>query len=139
MTANVYEGMFLLDAGRYARDTAGAIKAIEDLIGKQGGSILVSRLWEERRLAYPINGQRKGVYWLTYFTMEGGNVAKLNRQTKISDWVLRYLVLKLHPKLADTIVSHASGQAEEPTPSSDDDSPGADAPAKPEPVGAATE
>jgi len=40
-----------------------------------GGEILVSRLWEERRLAYSINGQRKGVYWLVYFRLDGNRLA----------------------------------------------------------------
>ena len=44
---------------------------IVELIEKAGGEILVSRLWEERRLAYPIKGQRKGTYWLTYFRLDG--------------------------------------------------------------------
>ena len=37
------------------------------MIEEAGGEMLVSRLWEERRLAYPIEGHRKGTYWLTYF------------------------------------------------------------------------
>ena len=34
----------------------------------------MSRLWDERRLAFPIRGQRKGAYWLTYFRLEAAKV-----------------------------------------------------------------
>ncbi|MHC4401950.1 MAG: 30S ribosomal protein S6, partial [Planctomycetota bacterium] len=67
MAESVYEGMFLLDSGRYSRDPAAVSGQIPSMIQEAGGELLVSRLWEERRLAYPIRGNRKGTYWLTYF------------------------------------------------------------------------
>ena len=41
---NVYEGMFILDSNRYARDTAGVSGQIPDAIQKLGGEILANRL-----------------------------------------------------------------------------------------------
>ena len=36
--------------------------AVEKMITDLGGDVKISRLWEERRLAYAIKGQRKGAY-----------------------------------------------------------------------------
>ena len=58
MASNVYEGMFIFDSGKYGRDPDGVSGAISRMIEEAGGEMLVSRLWEERRLAYPINGQK---------------------------------------------------------------------------------
>ena len=58
MSTNVYEGMFLLDSNRYARDPNGVSNEIDQIVKKCGGEILVSRLWSEQRLAYPIEGHR---------------------------------------------------------------------------------
>ena len=69
--------------------------------------MLVSRLWEERRLAYAIKGQRKGAYWLTYFRLDGERLAELQRQCQITDDVLRVLFLKVDPRIVDTLVAHA--------------------------------
>ena len=69
MTENVYEGMFILDSNRYGRDPGGVSGQIPELIQQHGGKVLASRLWEERRLAYPIGSHRKGTYWLTYFKL----------------------------------------------------------------------
>jgi small subunit ribosomal protein S6 len=107
VAVNVYEGMFILDANRYSRDAAAVSGQIPEMVQKLGGEILASRLWEERRLAYPINGHRKGSYWLTYFKLESGELTNLDRQCQLSDSILRTLFLKVDPRIADALVSHA--------------------------------
>jgi small subunit ribosomal protein S6 len=108
----MYEGMFILDQGKYSRDAAGLTQQVADLITQFGGSLLAARLWDERKLAYPIKGQKKGVYWLTYFRMPGGGVTGLERQLAITEGVLRTLVLKVDERIADALVQHAlSGDA----------------------------
>lgn len=107
MAANVYEGMFILDANRFGRDPEAISGQIPAMIEKLGGEILVSRLWEERRLAFPIKGQRKGAYWLTYFRLDGGQLTDLRRQCRIADDVLRTLFLKVDPRIVDALVTHA--------------------------------
>ncbi len=103
----VYEGMFILDASKYSRDPAGMAQQVVDLIQQHGGTVLASRLWDERKLAYPIKGHKKGVYWLTYFHMPSGNLVALERQCEITDDILRKLVLKVEPRIADALVQHA--------------------------------
>src|SRR3970040_2414942 len=94
LATNVYEGMFIMDSGRYGRDQEGVSGQVPKAIQEAGGEVLVSRLWEERRLAYPIKGQRKGTYWLIYFRGPSSIVAPLNRQWEIQEGLLRHLVLK---------------------------------------------
>ena len=92
MARNVYEAMFILDSNRFGRDPDGISGQLADLIQKAGGEILVSRLWEERRLAYPIKGQRKGTYWLIYLSLDPLQLAGLRRQFDITETILRYPV-----------------------------------------------
>ncbi len=114
MAANVYEGMFILEANRFGRDPEAISGQIPAMIEKLGGEILVSRLWEERRLAFPIKGQRKGAYWLTYFRLEGGQLADLRRQCRIADDIVRTLFLKVDPRIVDTLVAHAQSASTAP-------------------------
>jgi len=107
LAENVYEGMFLLDSNRYGRDPEGVSSQVSQLIREAGGEILVSRLWEERRLAYSIKGRRKGTYWLTYFRIDGEKLADLNRQCRLRDNILRVLFVKIDPRIVDTLVEHA--------------------------------
>jgi small subunit ribosomal protein S6 len=107
LAAIVYEGMFILDSNRFGRDHEAVSGQISVMIEKLGGEMLVSRLWEERRLAYPIKGQRKGTYWLTYFRLETTRLVELQRQCQITDDILRVLFLKVEPRIVDALVAHA--------------------------------
>jgi len=103
----VYEGMFILDPSKYSRDPAASAQQVADIITQHGGTILAARLWDERKLAYPIKGHKKGVYWLTYFQMEGGNLTPMERQCAITDDIIRQLVLWIDPRISDALVQHA--------------------------------
>ncbi|NCA11487.1 30S ribosomal protein S6 [bacterium] len=105
--SSVYEGMFILDPAKYARDPAATSQQISDMVMQNGGTVLASRMWDERKLAYPINGHRKGIYWLAYFTMPGGGISPLERQCEINDDIIRTLILRVDPRIADALVQHA--------------------------------
>ena len=111
----VYEGLYIFDANKFARDRAALAKQVEQLVEQSGGEVLVSRLWEERRMAYPIRGQRKGAYWLMYFRAPTGQIGNLTRQCEINDAILRQLFVRLPASLVDPIIAHAKGETlEEP-------------------------
>ena len=57
--------MCLLDSNRFARDQAGVSGKLSETVAELGGEVLVSRLFVEQKLAYPINGHRKGSIRLT--------------------------------------------------------------------------
>ena len=114
--SNVYEAMIIFDSNRYARERAGMPAEVEKMIQAGGGEVLVSRLWEERRLAYAINGQRKGTYWLIYFRGPSSMLTALNREWEINEGILRHLVLKVHPHLVDVVLEHAKAGPAPPAP-----------------------
>ncbi|MCG8449185.1 MAG: 30S ribosomal protein S6 [Pirellulales bacterium] len=119
----VYEGMFILDANKLARDREGLPSAVNGLIETAGGEIEVSRLWEERRLAFPIKGQRKGAYWITYFRLPTAKVGELTRQCELHEGILRQLFVRLPEALVEAILEHAKGAALAPPPVALEDSP----------------
>jgi len=108
LSDNVYEGMFILDSTRYGRDPDTVSGRMSQMIEEDGGEVLVSRMWEERRLAYPIQGHRKGIYWLTYFRLDSKRLAVLEEKCKLSQAILRVLFLKVDPRIVDTLVEHAN-------------------------------
>ena len=107
MAEHVYEAMFIFDSNKYSRDPGGVSNTITEAIEKLGGSILANRLWEERRLAYPIGQHRKGTYWLTYFKFDASKTVELNLELKLNENIVRSLVLKVEPRLVDVLVQHA--------------------------------
>ena len=110
MAQNVYECMFIFNANAYARNPAGVSKAVEDLVGSIDGEILASRLWNEQKLAYPIKGNRKGAYWLTYFRADSAEMTKFNRGCQLNDSILRHLSIRLDPRLVEPMIAVAQGK-----------------------------
>lgn len=112
MAENAYEGMFILDSGRYGRDPEAVSGQISQMIERAGGQMLVSRLWEERRLAFSIKGHRRGTYWLTYFRLDSSKLAPIERQCQLNETILRKLFLKVDPRIFDALVAHAQTAAD---------------------------
>ncbi len=106
-----YECMFIFSPNSYARNPAGAAATVESLVTDNGGTILASRLWNEQKMAYPIRGHRKGAYWLCYFQLESTEIPKFNRAVQLTDQILRHLVIKVDPRLIDSLVAAAKGEA----------------------------
>jgi len=107
MATNVYEGLFIFDSDLYAKGVDEVSSQVASIIEQLGGEVLLSRLWDERKLAYPIKGHRRGTYWLAYFRTDPSTVKDLTRQFQLSGSILRFLLLLVDPRLVDTLVEHA--------------------------------
>jgi len=107
MAANVYEGLFIFDSDLYAKGADEVSSQVAGIVEQLGGEVLLSRMWDERKLAYPIKGHRRGTYWLAYFRIDPSIVKDLTRQFQLSDSILRFLILLVEPRLVDTLVEHA--------------------------------
>jgi small subunit ribosomal protein S6 len=118
LAENVYESLFILDPNRYARDPSGVAGSLTAMVERVAGQVLASRLWNEQKLAYPINGHRKGTYWLTYCRMDSERLAEFHRACRLNENILRNLTLKVDGRLVDAFVAHAQGKTvrtQEPT------------------------
>lgn len=113
MATQCYDCFLIFDSNKYNRDPGGVAGTLQQLIENLGGEILASRLWEERKLAYPINGQSKGTYWITYFNMDTSRMTEFNRACQLDENILRFLVTTVDPRLIDTLVAHALGKVTE--------------------------
>jgi small subunit ribosomal protein S6 len=69
-------------------------KEIRRLMERARAEILFCRTWDERRLAYRIRGCKRGVYVLVYFKGHPDRIAPLERDAKLSEHILRLLVLR---------------------------------------------
>lgn len=107
MANNTYECMFLLDTNKVSGDVPAAVQQLHTILEKNQAEVLASRPWEERRLAYPVKGQKKGLYYLTYFRSEGKNLVNIERDVSLTELILRSLVIRIDPKLVDTMLTLA--------------------------------
>jgi small subunit ribosomal protein S6 len=90
---NVYEGMFLFPQSATA-ELQTAIDHINELLARADAEIISLSKWDERRLAYDIKGNRRGVYFLTYFRADGTKLTDLERAGNLSEKLLRFMITR---------------------------------------------
>lgn len=89
----LYEGMFLFDSNLASKDWPGLENHVQELISKNGGELVYSERWPDRKLCYEIKGCRKGTYYLVYFKAPTDSIDGLRRDTELSERILRLLVI----------------------------------------------
>jgi small subunit ribosomal protein S6 len=97
LPTSTYEGMFLLDSAKVATSWDDAVRHVHDILAKHNAEIVASRQWDERRLAYTVEGQKKGTYLLTYFKTDGSEMKEISADCRLSELILRELILKIEP------------------------------------------
>ena len=102
---NQYEGMFLFGAAA-ATEAQAAEAHVRRFIEAHGGNILVLKKWDERKLAYEINGNKRGIYYLSLFTAPPAAVAQIERDVKLSEDILRVMILKAEHLTVEEIQNH---------------------------------
>jgi small subunit ribosomal protein S6 len=94
---NSYETVFILSSTLGDDGITAMVQKFKSLIESNGTIDSVDE-WGKRRLAYPINKQEDGYYTLISFTSAPEFTAELDRIYKITDGVLRSLIIKKETK-----------------------------------------
>ena len=85
--------MFVLSVGESEEATASLVERIKALVSANGTLDSVDE-WGKRKLAYPINDETEGYYVLMNYSCEPEFPAELDRIAKITDGILRSLIIK---------------------------------------------
>lgn len=104
MPGRMYEGMFLLDTGKMGGDLNVAGDQLIALVQKHGGEVYTHRVWDDRKLAYPVKKQKKALYYMMHFKIKGPVIADLGKDLDLIEFVLRYMFLAIEPKLVNNLL-----------------------------------
>lgn len=107
MPVNSYECLFLLDPTKTGTDMDGVKAGLHTTLEKYGSEIIVSRKWDDRKLAYPVGGHKKGLYYLTYFKVDSLKVKEIDQDFRISEVVLRHMISAIDPKWEEEMLAVA--------------------------------
>jgi len=88
-----YEAMFLLSQATAAAFSE-AIAHINEVLARGHAELIAMKKWDERRLAYEVDGQKRGVYILAYFKAPGPDIAHIERDCNLSEKIMRVLILR---------------------------------------------
>lgn len=90
---NKYETIFIVNPDLDEEKTEGVVSKIKSLI-ESAGTIDAVDVWGKRRLAYEINDKTEGYYVLVNFSSKSDFPAELDRIYKITEDIMRSLIIK---------------------------------------------
>ncbi len=88
-----YESMIILKP-QYTQDEA--VKqndSVVAVITDNGGELIKTDTWGKRQLAYPIEKQTEGYYFINYFRADSESLKAIQRLYNISESVLRFIII----------------------------------------------
>jgi small subunit ribosomal protein S6 len=91
---NLYEGMFLFNLQAIGGELSAALSELEEILSRAEAEVIAITRWDERRLAYEIRGQKRGLYLMAYFKARGSQIANIERDVNLSENLLRCLIVK---------------------------------------------
>lgn len=89
-----YELLFFVAPTIDEETRAGVMKRIETTIAAGNGVVDNVDVWGKRKLAYEINGLTDGDYTLIDFHADPQNIAELDRILRITDAVVRHMIVR---------------------------------------------
>jgi len=94
---NSYETIIIVSAKNGEETNVELIEKFKERINRHGTVESVDN-WGKRRLAYPINKENEGYYTLINFSSTPDFTAELDRRYKITDGIIRTLIIKKDPR-----------------------------------------
>lgn len=111
-----YETMFILKPTLVEEEIRAKIEMFKEVITKNGGEIETCLDMGMRNLAYEIEKNKRGYYFVIYFKAEPSLIAELERNYRINEDVLRFIVIKYENKKEQkawqTLVDRANNKPE---------------------------
>jgi len=89
-----YEAMFILRPDLEEEKVAEIMDRFRALVENRGGEVTRLEKWGKRRLAYEIQHLREGLYIILRFKGNTEIVQELDRVFKISDEVIRHMIVR---------------------------------------------
>ena len=90
---NQYEMVLILKAGLEEDERNQVLDRLKDAIN-QNGTVGEIDDWSTRKLAYEINYNKDGYYYVLNYEADPSVVAEVERRARILDQILRYLTVK---------------------------------------------
>jgi small subunit ribosomal protein S6 len=94
-----YEIGFLLNPESSDEEVKKIMDSVIGIIEKAKGKVENIDEWGRRKLAYPIQKHNEGIYTFINTEVEGKTMAEIERRLKLSERVIRFIVLRLDDKL----------------------------------------
>jgi len=89
----MYELTYVISSNLSEEEVAAQTDKVRSFINELAGEVKNGKIWEKRRLAYPIKKQGYGFYVTVEFNIGPENVIELDKKIKLQPNVLRHLLI----------------------------------------------
>jgi small subunit ribosomal protein S6 len=100
-----YEVLYIVRADLEDDKVQDIVKRVNTLIERSAGSVERTNVWGKRKLAYEVKHQKEGSYILQDFQIGPDGLPQLEAALKITEEVLRHLIVRKPDKVAPTPVA----------------------------------
>lgn len=107
-----YEATILVDPGSARTDYEGTVAAVRQAYEGEGAQWIELDKWEERKLTYPIAGQTSALFLFGYFNGPTDIITKIERRARLTDVILRQLIIARDGKSYEAIRTQRARAAE---------------------------
>ncbi len=92
---NKYEMMFIVKTTVEETEAVKVAEELKSIITSMKGEVTDSKDLGNKKLAYPINKEVTGFYFVVDFTANNEIVSELDRKARINENVLRHMIIRL--------------------------------------------
>jgi small subunit ribosomal protein S6 len=110
-THRQYELVYILPPETGEQEVTDLHAQVEQIVARFSGTIDTSENWGRKKLAYEIGPHKEGMYLLDLITGPGDMVKELDRRLKVSDRVVRHLLVRVDDEMRVVERRRAARQA----------------------------
>ena len=93
-----YENLVIVKPTLTQEELEQELKAVEEVITSNGGEIAATDAMGMRKLAYPIQKNERGFYYVVYYTVAPSAINEIERRFRINENLLRFMTVKYDSK-----------------------------------------
>jgi small subunit ribosomal protein S6 len=108
-----YETIFIINPDLEESQTNGVVEGVKTVIESGGGKVLKVDPWGKKRLAYAIKQHNDGYYVLIVFESSPEFVTQLTGHYRITELIIKHIVVQFEGDLTAPAPSHPSAAQEE--------------------------
>lgn len=106
-----YETMFILKPTLTEEENVAQIDLVKATIEKNGGEIVACDDMGSKNLAYEIENNKRGYYFVAYFKGAPAGILEIERNYRINENILRFIFIKYENKKEIAAWTHMSDEA----------------------------
>lgn len=92
---NKYEMMFIVKSNLEEENVNKVAESLKTIITSMNGEVTEEKSLGQKKLAYPINKEITGFYFVYNFNANNEIIAELDRKARIDENVVRHMIIRL--------------------------------------------